>query len=143
IALIEIWLRPIPLWPLPPLLDAMALTPTARAVLELPVGNSQEFPALYRSMFHRRPLVNGYSGYTPRAYDELRGCLEHKREDCLLPIRQAGSIDVVIDRGNDPDQAWELFVSQLPDAQFRYHTRQFTVFYLPALSPPAVSNQRP
>jgi hypothetical protein len=143
IALMEVWLRPIPLLPLPPLLEAMALTPTARAVLELPVGNAQEFPALYRSMFHRRPLVNGYSGYTPRAYDALRGCLENKREDCLTPIRQAGSIDVVIDRGNDPDQAWELFVSQLPDAQFRYHTRQFTVFHLPALSVSPVSKPTP
>jgi hypothetical protein len=143
IALLEIWLRPIPLWPLPPLLDATALTPTANAVLELPMRNYQEFPALYRSMFHRRPLVNGYSGYFPRAYDELRDCLDHKREDCLTPIRQAGSIDVVIDRGNDPDQSWELFVSQLPDAQFRYHTRQFTVFYLPALSGSTVSKPTP
>jgi hypothetical protein len=127
--------------PLPPLIDATALTPNASAVLELPVGNYQEFPALYRSMFHRRPLVNGYSGYTPRSYDALRGCLDHKREDCLTPIRQAGSIDVVIDRGNDPEHAWELFVSQLPDAQFRYHTRQFTVFHLPAMT--AVSNRTP
>jgi hypothetical protein len=141
IALMEVWRWPIPLMPLPPLLDATALTPTASAVLELPVGNYQEFPALYRSMFHRRPLVNGYSGYIPRSYDALRRCLDHKREDCLTPIRQAGSIDVVIDRGNDPEHAWELFVSQLPDAQFRYHTRQFTVFHLPAMS--AVSNRRP
>ena len=97
IALMEVWLRPIPLWPLPPLLDAMALTPTARAVLELPVGNAQEFPALYRSMFHRRPLVNGYSGYTPRAYDELRG-LSGTQARGLPDADPAGRIDPRCDR---------------------------------------------
>jgi hypothetical protein len=133
-ALLEVWLHPPPLMSLPPLLAPTALTPYGTAVLELPVGNYQEFSALYRSMFHRRPLVNGYSGYTPRTYDVLRGCLEKKREDCLTSIRQAGSIDVVVDRSNDPDNEWELFMSQLPDAQFLYRTRQFSVFHLSAVS---------
>jgi hypothetical protein len=137
IAIIETWPRPpIPLLPLPPLLEPIALTPNTAAVLELPVGEGQEFPAMYRAMFHRRPLVNGYSGYTPASYDVLRICLEEKKStDCLTSVRRAGSLDILIDRAHDTGGAWELFASQLPDAQFRYQTRQFTVFHLPALPP--------
>jgi hypothetical protein len=130
-ALLETWPRAIPMMPLPPLVDPHALTPGA-AVLELPVDDNQEFPALYRAMFHRHPLVNGYSGYTPASYEELRGCLALKNPDCLIPMRRAGSLDVLIDRQNDRGGTWELVISQLPAAQFRYQTRQFTVFHLPA-----------
>ncbi len=154
-ALLETWPRAIPMMPLPSLIDIHALTPDS-AVLELPVGENQEFPALYRAMFHRHPLVNGYSGYTPKSYDELRDCLASaphpltmdnrpgntdnragnpdNRAGCLTPVRRAAPLDVLIDRQNDRGGTWEMFISQLPDAQFRYHTRQFTVFHLPALA---------
>jgi hypothetical protein len=136
IALIDSWPSArVAMMPLPPLLEPIALTPGATAVLELPVGDDQEFSAMYRAMFHQRPLVNGYSGYSPASYERLRECLVDKQPGCLTAIRQVGSIDVVIDRGHDRDRAWEQFVAALPDAEFRYHTRLFTVFHLPAQTP--------
>jgi hypothetical protein len=47
-----------------------ALRASTGPVLELPaaVGPRAEARALYRSIFHRRPLVNGYSSYYPAAY---------------------------------------------------------------------------
>jgi hypothetical protein len=46
-------------------------------VLELPVGGqpggdaSTQARAVFRSIFHRRPVLNGYSGYWPRGFPEL------------------------------------------------------------------------
>ena len=38
-------------------------------MIELPVDDTDvSVHAMYRSMFHRRPLVNGYSGYIPPHY---------------------------------------------------------------------------
>src|SRR5205823_3711753 len=43
------------------------------AVLELPAGDTErDASAMYRATFHRRPVVNGYSGYEPTSYSLLR-----------------------------------------------------------------------
>jgi hypothetical protein len=137
IVLVDCWPRPIGLPPLPPVLDPRVLTPAA-AVIELPFGGGQELPALYRSMFHQRPLVNGYSGYFPAFYRVLRDCLAREQAglqvDCLMPARRAaGSLDVVIDRQADPLGVWQRIVPQSPDAQPRFQNHQFTVIHFPAL----------
>jgi hypothetical protein len=132
IALLDTWPRPIGLPSVPPLVDPRVLAPAA-VVLELPVGWDHEFLALYRSMFHRHPLVNGYSGYTPASYDTLRLCLQGQYPYCLTQLRQLGPLDVVIDRQSDADGVWEHYALQLPDAQFQFQNRQFTIFHFPAL----------
>jgi hypothetical protein len=138
IVLADCWPRPIGLPPLPPVLDPRVLTPAA-AVIELPFGGGQELPALYRSMFHERPLVNGYSGYFPVFSQVLSDCLAREQAglqvDCLMPARlAAGSLDVVIDRQADPLGVWQRIVPQSPDAQPRFQNHQFTVIHFPALS---------
>jgi len=136
IALLETWPKPIAQPQLPPLIDRRVLTPQATAVLELPTSGFQEFGALYRAMFHRRPIVNGTSGYTPVSYFDLMICMEARDKDhaaCLTPVRRVGSIDVVIDRQHDADGSTERLIAQLPEAQFRFQSRQFTIFHLPGL----------
>src|SRR5262249_10355739 len=46
-----------PEWP-----DAVA------AVVEVPPGGQHDFDAIYRSLSHGRPIVNGYSGFFPPFY---------------------------------------------------------------------------
>jgi hypothetical protein len=47
-----------------------------RAVLELPLLRpSRESRYMYYSTLHWKPLANGYSGYTPDSYEELRGTI--------------------------------------------------------------------
>ena len=42
------------------------------AVLELPMGDTRnDVKYVYYSTYHWKPLVNGYSGYSPPAYDFL------------------------------------------------------------------------
>jgi hypothetical protein len=136
LALLETWPKAIDQPILPPLIDRHVLSPDAVAVLELPTGAFQEFLALYRSMFHGRPLVNGSSGYTPPSYWDMMVCLEARNRDhveCLNGARRAGSIDVLIDRQHDSSGETEHFIAQVPDATLRFQNRQFTVFTLPAL----------
>jgi hypothetical protein len=48
--------------------------PQIRAILEIPMLRaSRESIYMYYSTLHWRPMANGYSGYTPSSYDELRG----------------------------------------------------------------------
>ena len=62
--------RPVPVVPPP----GKAILPGApqAAVMELPIDNTDiGVGAMYRSMFHRQPLVNGYSGHFPPHYNVL------------------------------------------------------------------------
>src|SRR5262249_56605611 len=69
------WMKPIPLLSrpgriiLPPVPDA--------AVLELPADDlTLSVAAMFRATEHQRPLVNGYSGYTPPHYELLTRSLK-------------------------------------------------------------------
>jgi hypothetical protein len=42
------------------------------AVLELPIGFDYDAEHVFRSTAHWQPLINGYSGFAPRHYDELK-----------------------------------------------------------------------
>jgi hypothetical protein len=67
----EGWVRQLPLVPAP---AAIAIPVEATAVLELPVGNAvRDAVAMYRSLLHGRPVLNGWSGYAPPAYLRLAG----------------------------------------------------------------------
>jgi hypothetical protein len=52
--------------------------------VELPVGDiSQDLAAMYRSMYHRRPVVNGYGGFAPPTHIVLQAALEEGDTDAL------------------------------------------------------------
>jgi hypothetical protein len=65
----------LPVWRSPPAIYASL--PAARSVLfEFPVHSpadrfSENLPYMYFSMWHWRPMVNGYSGFTPPSYAAL------------------------------------------------------------------------
>jgi hypothetical protein len=48
-----------------------ALMRSTGAVLELPIaGPGSHAAAMYRAIAHRHPLLNGYSGYWPREFEQ-------------------------------------------------------------------------
>jgi hypothetical protein len=62
----------------PPIYRAVRELPHDAVLLELPIGDiSWELHHVYNSVFHWRPLVNGYSGYAPRPYLELADVLRN------------------------------------------------------------------
>jgi hypothetical protein len=48
------------------------------AVLELPIGFDYDAEHVFRSTAHWRPLINGYSGFSPSHYDEMRDLFEKR-----------------------------------------------------------------
>ena len=73
---IDGWMRPMPLAVPPP---KMMLSGTDRApVIEVPPDDARvSVGAMYRAMFHGRPIVNGYTGYVPPHYTILSSALRH------------------------------------------------------------------
>jgi len=61
--------------------------PRGDAVVELPLGTVfGDTAAMYRSMYHGLPLVDGYSGFEPVHYTILKEALEAGDADALDPI---------------------------------------------------------
>jgi hypothetical protein len=48
------------------------------AILELPIGFDYDAEHVFRSTAHWRPLINGYSGFAPPHYDEIRVLFEKR-----------------------------------------------------------------
>jgi len=48
------------------------------AVLELPMGFDYDAEHVFRSTAHWQPLINGYSGFAPKHYDELKSLFEQR-----------------------------------------------------------------
>jgi hypothetical protein len=93
-------------------------------VLEVPVGpNGGRLPffhagALYRSIYHRRPIVNGYAGYWPQGFAErmeLAGRLPDP--DALDALRRETGLATIVVHQADPFNkdaypAWEKLAAQ-------------------------------
>jgi hypothetical protein len=89
------------------------------AVLELPVGpESGTAPffhsgPLYRSIYHRRPLVNGYAGYWPRGFTDRMALAAQLPDPTALAAlrRETGLTTVVVHKTVRIDKAtaaaWE------------------------------------
>ena len=66
------WVADMPLVEAPRLSASLDGNDAGGVVLELPIGDLyDDLEAMYRSMSHGRPLVNGYSGQIPPHYSEL------------------------------------------------------------------------
>ena len=81
-------------------------------LLELPVGTSPwpQARAMYRSIYHHRPLLNGYNGYWPAGFPE-RMALARRLPDpeALEALRRATHLELVLvhvaECGNSPARA--------------------------------------
>ena len=65
------------------------------AFAELPVGDAAvDFGAMYRSMFHKAPIVNAFSGYYPPHYLPLAHAIRHGRFAALRELSSDGPLGV-------------------------------------------------
>lgn len=87
-------------WAVVPVIDVPRRIPlaiTGDLVVELPRRNLlDDVAAMYRGMEHKRPVVNGYSGYLPPYYEYLIHHLGMSCFDSLDAVRGGRSLDVVI-----------------------------------------------
>jgi F5/8 type C domain len=94
-ALVDGWIRALPLASLPERFASLEQADAA-AVVEVPVDSMVAgIAALYRSIYHRRPTVNGYSGFLPIYYSVLRAALDADGEDAFDGIAPHGPLTFV------------------------------------------------
>ena len=120
-----------PTAPVPP--PSVVLDRVHGGVLELPLGRpSDDTIAKLRSIDHRQPLINGYSGYAPPHYWVLRYGLDHRREEMLALVAGLGIRFVRVDRARDVGDVLERFVSTYPGTRLVAEGDREVLFELPA-----------
>jgi F5/8 type C domain len=80
-------------------------------IIELPLGPSWDAAGTFRAMRHRRPVVNGVSGFDPPHYAPLQDGLNAYDPSVLLALSSLSAIDVVVNGAADPDGAWARYAS--------------------------------
>jgi hypothetical protein len=137
----DTWIGDLPLVPVPAVSPLAEVPGDDGSVLELPLGGLTDAGALYRTMHHRRPVLNGYSSYYPPHYLPLWLGLE-SQNDVLpsLPVR--GPLYVVVDRQADSDGSADRYVSRQRGARRIASSRETTVYVVPIDSRPPMRKER-
>jgi hypothetical protein len=104
---VDSWFGGMPLPALPVRLQALESLPEGTAVLELPFGETEpDVAAMYRGMYHRRPVVNGYSGFFPPSYQVLRRWLDVRDPQMFDAVTAWGPVVVAVDEQHDEGGRW-------------------------------------
>ena len=75
--------------------------------MELPLGDTgDDVAAMYRGMYHRRPVVNGYSGFFPPSYDVCAAGLATRDPQMFDAIAASGPVVVAVDRNATTMARW-------------------------------------
>jgi hypothetical protein len=104
LVIVDAWprLELVPVWRTPPpIYEPLAFVPGA-VLAEFPMGDDPAFstPYLYFSLWHWRPMVNGYSGFIPASYTDLQQALESFPSPAALgALRDRGVTHVTINCG--------------------------------------------
>ena len=104
----------------------------ADVVLELPAGDAfRDSAALFRSLSHERPVLNGYSGFYPSRYGELLNRLARSDAGAIAETADGKRVAVVL---NPPlDAAAPLYQAVVRQAEHCHTGDQTTICVLPAL----------
>lgn len=87
--------------------------------------------AMYQSMSHRLPIVNGYAGYSPSHADVIEWALRHDDASVLTELRRGHPLYVVVASGEDEDR-WTAFMDRQPEARMLGVQGGGRVYRLPA-----------
>ena len=135
-AVAEGWMMTFPVAPVPDVWKPDACAPprgSDGAVLELPMGGViEDVGAMYRSISHRRPTINGYSGYFPPHYAALHIGLGVRDPDMLARLAQHGARYVMIDRGYAFEHALRQYVGGQEGAELVCSNDTHVVYRLPS-----------
>ena len=130
--LLDSWVAHMPLATLPP--PAVRLPEASRMipVLELPVGIIlPDCYALYHSMSHQHPLINGYSGYDPPHYSVLRYGVRRRDPTILRALAELAPMYVIINKSFDLHGDYDRFVSGYSGIQRLDATEYQTLYFMP------------
>ena len=131
------WMLPLPLLAVPERVARLEADDVASAsVLELPMGVLEDTAALYRSIQHHLPLVNGYSGYEPFYYNILRGAVAAQDVSVLAALRVERPLVVSVDaKGQGPGPLGKELAA-VPGARLLGKHGGRRLYLLPKVDPP-------
>jgi hypothetical protein len=113
--LVDSWIGEMPLPKVPFRLQALESLPERTIVMELPLGDtSADVAAMYRAMYHRGQLVNGYSGFFPRSYEALRRGLDLRDPRMFDALAASGPVVVAVDALGDDGSRWSKQLTARP-----------------------------
>jgi hypothetical protein len=127
--------RPVPVVTPP---GRMILPASQQAtVIELPVDSTDvSVQAMYRSIFHGHPLVNGYSGYFPPHYNILSLSLARLDSTVLFYLARRRPLVIVVNDEFDQGRSYKDMVQGLPGIQWYGASGAGSIFMLPAQPAP-------
>jgi hypothetical protein len=114
--LVDGWVTEFPMYAVPSHWPKVERRDQPVPILELPLGPGQDAAATFRSMRHRRPVVNGVSGYDPAFYAPLQAGLEARDPEVVVALASLGALDVVVDGAEDRDGRWAAYAAAIPGA---------------------------
>jgi hypothetical protein len=116
-----------------PPLDVLLPTPADAPVLELPADLSRvNAPAMYRAIAHGRPIVNGYSGYTPPHFRILSLALRRGDPSPLRYLARGRALIIIVNGQFDEDGKFTSMVEAVPSIERIGATTAGTIYRLPA-----------
>ena len=127
--------RPVPVVPPP----GRAILPGSEqaAVMELPLDNSDvSVQAMYRSIFHRRPLINGYSGHFPPHYNVLSLSLWRGDSSALFYLARQRPLVIMVNDQIVHARGFRRMIESVPGIQVYGASGAGTMFFLPAQASP-------
>ena len=90
----------------------------AGAVLELPPDDTGvNVGAMFRSIHHRMPLINGYSGYIPAHYGILGQSLRRGDVSAVVELARGRNLLLLVAERNDPAGDFRRLVESIPGIQ--------------------------
>jgi hypothetical protein len=128
----ESWIGRLPTADLPPR-SALLERHAAHPVIEVPLApaGGDDVGAMYRAMFHRQPIANGYSGHFAPHYGPLNYSLESFEPEVLPQLAAFGVRDVLIWRRLDPDGRFAALVAASPGVERVAADDDATLYRLP------------
>ena len=140
--LLDGWIRAMPMaaaptpWPEVEPPGVVSEGSRVQPILELPLGPDWDAAATLRSLWHRRPVFNGVSGYDPSYYDPLQAGLNALDPEMILALASFGSFDAVVNGPADPGGTWATYVSSVPGVVPIASDGIRTAYRVPAADPP-------
>jgi hypothetical protein len=126
------WLDPMRLVT-PPGRQALAAVPVDAAILELPPDERHvNLMAMYRAFFHRRPLVNGYSGYFPPHFTILMQAVRRGDASPILELARNRPLAIIVNERFDPSGEFRKMVEALPGVAYSSSGNAGAMYLLPA-----------
>ena len=137
------WIGTLPMPTRPPRIAALESLAPDTVVLELPMKEVfHQTAAMYRSMYHRHPLVNGYSGFSPKHTDILTEATDTGDPDVIATLTSATALAVALDTRED-DGKWVRFFETSPGTTPLGRDGNFALFSVARSAKPAAREHGP